>query len=315
MTTSTQRWASAARDAITRPTAQYVLAIALLVPAVATLGQFIHSGFLAKSTTVLLLFWPGRAWSWGIAMPVWLSAGLMIASYVAGVGWMIHRRTLATVVLICVGVMAAAGTVGAIVNGITGWRELQVVASMDLAGRVDRAIFSMWHNPVWEEVVFRGIPLVALLWYRKRVPTTLGWAEWCYMIVPSVIFAAYHVPGHGPSRIADTLVIAAAFAWLALRYTFLAPLVLHYVLDAMMVMHLPKMANVPAEEVTWLADNFGAINSTWTVALLCWMVFIGARTGITMVRGGGDTAANGSEPIATPGATRPAFDTPPTPRG
>ena len=96
------------------------------------------------------------------------------------------------------------------------------------------------------------------------------------MIVPSVIFAWYHVPGHGPSRLVDTLILSLVFAWMARRYTFFAPLVMHYVFDAVMTMSLGKMPNIPASEVTWIAAHSTALNSAWTIALLLWIASVPA---------------------------------------
>jgi hypothetical protein len=161
-----------------------------------------------------------------------------------------------------------------------GWRELQVVREMDLTGKANRAIFSFWHNPVWEEVVFRGIPLTLLVLVRRRIPRAARVALWAYYLVPSVAFAEYHVPGHGPSRIVDTFILSLVFEWMALRYTFFAPLVLHYIFDAFMVLSIGRMPNIPRNEVVWLADHFTALNSTWSIAMLLWLVAIPVVLGI-----------------------------------
>ena len=197
---------------------------------------------------------------------------------------MIQRRTFSTVIFIGVGALIVANLAGLGVNSIFGWKEQQMVSSMDLAGKANRAIFSLWHNPAWEEVVFRGIPLITLLALRKQAVGAFGWPEWCYLIIPSIVFALYHVPGHGPSRILDTLILSIAFNWLALQFTFFAPLVLHYVFDAMMVMQFGKMPNIPKTEVSWLADNAVGLNSTWSLSLLAWFLLILLFTVIRLVQ-------------------------------
>ncbi len=267
-------WRYAVQDAVSRPVVQWLLTIAFLVPVVGTYGQYAHSGFWSQSIRVPFLFWPGQEWSWGLSMPVWLSIGLMILSYVGGIGWMIQRRTFSTVVFIGLVALIMANIAGTALNSMTGWKELQMVSSMNLAGKANRAIFSLWHNPAWEEIVFRGIPLVALLAFRRKSIKAFGWPEWCYLIIPSIVFAFYHVPGHGPSRMLDTLILGIAFGWLALQYSFFAPLILHYVFDAMMVMRLGKMPNIPKTEISWLADNAVMLNSTWSLSLLSWFLTI-----------------------------------------
>ncbi|WP_431602575.1 CPBP family glutamic-type intramembrane protease [Clostridium pasteurianum] len=58
------------------------------------------------------------------------------------------------------------------------------------------------------------------------------------MLVHSIAFAAYHVPNHGPSRILDIVISGCIFAYLALKYSFFAPLVLHYMSDANSILDL-----------------------------------------------------------------------------
>ncbi len=51
---------------------------------------------------------------------------------------------------------------------------------------------------------------------------------------------------------------------------------MHYIFDAVMTMSLPGMRGIPANEVTWLAAHSGALNSTWSIALLLWVASIPA---------------------------------------
>ena len=207
-------------------------------------------------------------------MPVWLSMGAMLASYLAGIVWMVQRRTLSPVALSGLGALIVANVVAAAINYLAGWRELQTLSSMARAGIADRLIFAHWHNPAWEELVFRGIPLLFLLAVRRTTGRDARWSVWAYYLVPSLIFAAYHVPGHGPSRIVDTFILSLVFAWLARRYTFFAPLVLHYVFDAISTLSLGKMPGIPTAEVAWLADHFTVLNSTWTLLMMLWLASI-----------------------------------------
>ena len=267
-------WKDAFRIAAANPFVGWMLALAFCVPLAATIGQFSNTGFWGTSLRVQILFWPGQDWSWGPIVSVWLSMGLMLLSYSFGIVWLIKRRFFSVVILAGVAGLIVANIAGAALNTVTGWKELQMVSSMDLAGKANRAIFSLWHNPAWEEVVFRGIPLAALLYLRRRLPGPFGWPEWCYLVIPSIVFAVYHIPGHGPSRIVDTFILSLLFGWLALRYTFFAPLILHYIFDAMMVPQLPKMPNIPKGEVGWLSDNAGMLNSAWSISLLFWIILM-----------------------------------------
>ena len=92
--------------------------------------------------------------------------------------------------------------------------------------------------------------------------------------MPALVFAAYHVPGHGPSRLVDTFILSLVFSWLTLRYSFFAPLVLHYVFDAVSTLSLGKLRGIPVEEVAWLHDHFTVLNSTWSILMLIWMASI-----------------------------------------
>ncbi len=269
-----ERWSTSLQSALEHRGGQMLLALAFLVPAFATAGQFWSSGFWSQSLTVSLLFWPGQEWRWGVLLPVWVSMGAMLASYVVGIAWLVRRRTFAAVALASVAAVIVANLVGTGVNHLTGWHELQSVSSMDLAGKANRAIFSLWHNPAWEELVFRGVPLVWLLAIERTKGRAPRWAAIAYYLVPSLIFAWYHVPGHGLSRIADTFILSLAFAWMARRYTFFAPLVMHYIFDALMTMSLGSVPSIPRAEVAWIADRAGALNSAWSIALLFWVASI-----------------------------------------
>ena len=275
------RWLTSFRSALAHPVVLGILAAALLVPLVATAGQYWTSGFWSRSAGVLILFWPGLAWRWAPKLPVWLSMGTMMASYLAGIAWMVRRRTLSFVVLAALGGTIVANLAAAPVNHLAGWRELQSLSSMALAGLANRLIFAHWQNPAWEELVFRGIPLVFLFAARRAVGRDARWAVWSYYLVPAVVFALYHVPGHGPSRLVDTVILSLVFSWMARRYTFFAPLVMHYVFDAVSTLSLGRMRGIPAQEVAWLGDHFTVLNSTWTILMIAWMaaivVFAAAR--------------------------------------
>jgi len=250
------------RTALAHPAVQSPLALALLVPLAATAGQFWASGFWRQSPAVGVLFWPGAAWHWAPHLNAAAVMAVMAALYVAGISRLYRARTLAVAVAVCIGAVIAAQLIRAAVNRLTGWHEIQL-GSMDVAGKVNQFLLAQWHNPLWEETVFRGIPLLAYGWLAGKAPRA---AAWCYFLVPSLAMAAYHVPGHGYARITDTFLLALFFAWLALRYSFWAALVLHSILDAIWVLGLGHAPYAPAAEVGWLADTFGVWNTAWTLS-------------------------------------------------
>ena len=278
--TSLRKELSAAAVAAARHVAvQVLLAVALILPLMATVGQFGNSGFFRQTVGFEILFWPGGKWHWVIPMNVAAMVGLLGSSYIAAIVRLFRSRTLAIVIFAGIGGLIAANLVGGAVNHFTGWRELQVVGSMDLAGKANQIILSLWHNPIWEEVVFRGIPLLGLAILVKRWPGARRAGTWCYFLVPSLVMAAYHVPGHGYARLADSFVLSLVFASIALRYGFCAVMVLHYIFDALMVLSLGKLKNIPTGEVQWLADRAGLLNSLFflanvTVLLLLLIVFL-----------------------------------------
>ena len=263
-----RRLASSLAAASKHAAIQFLLAFALILPLAATIGQYANSGFFRQNTGLEILFWPGAQWHWAIPMNVALIAALFGSSYVGGIAWLVHRRTLSTVIFTGIGALIAANLLGTAVNYVTGWRELQVVSSMDLSGKANKVILSLWHNPAWEELVFRGIPLLCYAFLVKKSPLAGKVGKWCYFLVPSLVFAIYHVPGHGYSRLADSFVLSLVFAWLALRYGFCAVMVLHYIFDALMVLSLGKLKNIPRDEVQWLSEHFGFLNSAFSFAVM-----------------------------------------------
>jgi hypothetical protein len=260
---------------VTLPSAmlfQAILAVAFAIPLAATLGQFVYSGFLWRWSPFLVLFWPGVDWKWAPSMPVWFTMGVMGLSYVVGIVYLVRQKTFGRVVLWSIAALIVANALGSAINHLTGWKELQNVSSMSLAGRVNGVILASWQNPLWEEVVFRGLPLLILLSFWRGDVSVPNWARWVYIVVPNIIFAIYHVPGHGPSRLMDTLILGCAFSWMTLRYSFFAPLIMHYVLDAMIIISLSKFPNIPTDEVPWLVQNTGLLNSSWSLTVLAAIV-------------------------------------------
>jgi hypothetical protein len=134
---------TAAQAVLEKVSVQLVLTFALILPLVATVGQYWSSGFFRQTAGFDILFWPGARWHWAITMNVALIVGFFGLSYVAGIAGLLHRRSLGTVIIAGIGALIVANLLGTAVNHLTGWRELQNVGSMDLAGKADRAILSL----------------------------------------------------------------------------------------------------------------------------------------------------------------------------
>lgn len=247
-------------------------AVILLFPLIATTGQFLNTGYFNKTTPILLVFWPGSEFQITIQTFVWIFMSLVFISYLAGIVFMLQKRTLGKVILITILLFIASNVIRAILTKTFGLHESQMP---DLAGKANAAILSQWHNPIWEEIVFRGIPLLILLGVEKYITkkrTTTG--VLLYFIVPAIVFGFYHIPGHGLIRFFDTLLLGTGFSWLALRFTFFAPVVMHYIADAMIVLNLTKIPTVQPSEVVWLTQFGPSINTLSSMLLLILFVLI-----------------------------------------
>lgn len=244
------------------------MSVALLIPLLATGGQFIASGYWKSSTGFLVWYWPGVAGGWALHGPVFLLFGGMALLYLGGIAWMAFHRTLGRATLWCFAAIIVANLLGAAVNRLMGWRELQTMASLDLAGKVNAALFSQWHNPVWESTLFQAVPFLCLrsfekLRRRRSIPALAA-----YYLIPAAAMALYHVPNHGPSRLVDTFIICVAFGGMTLRFGVIAPYVLHIVLDGVIVLSIPQMARIPEAEIAWLLRHRHLLNTAWSLSLL-----------------------------------------------
>lgn len=246
-------------------------AIILLFPLIGTVGQFLNTSYFGKSVPILILFWPGSDINVKIPVFVWLFMGLVFISYLAGIVYMLKKRTLGKVIFITILFFIFSIILRNILTHSFGLQESPMP---DLTGKANASILAQWHNPIWEEIVFRGIPLLILLGVEKFITkkrTTTG--VLLYMIIPAVIFGLYHVPGHGLIRLFDTLILGAGFSWLALKYTFFAPMVMHCIADAMIVLNLTKIPTIQPSEVAWLA-NYGPTLNTFSSMLVLFLIIL-----------------------------------------
>lgn len=254
---------------------QIILVFIFSIPLISTLAQFITSGFIKQYTLVPILFWPGVNQKLSLPLPVWLIFGAMAISYATGIMYMLKKNTLGKVVVIGILWITLAKLTVCILSTAFGLKELAHINSVIKAGIANRLIFSLWHNPAWEEIIFRGLPLILLLGLKKKLSTQkYKLAIVLYAIIPSIAFAAYHVPNHGYIRIVDTFIGGVIFALLTLKYTFFAPLILHYFADAIAVISIGKMKALPQNEVLWLANNYTLINTFFSIGIIALLISI-----------------------------------------
>jgi hypothetical protein len=177
---------------------------------------------------------------------------------------MFRKGSLGKVVVLGFGGFYLAQFLGDTVNSLVGVHELQQVDSTFLNGVANRAIFSLWHDPAWEEVVFRGLPFLILLTFKNKFSEIgLKIAVVAYVVIPSVAMVFYHIPNHGVSRIIDTFVFSVISSWLTMRYSFFAPLVLHYIFDALMIINFGAIKGIDKTEVQWLVNNGSILNTSF----------------------------------------------------
>lgn len=248
-----------------------VVTFMLILPLLATFGQYISAGYFQKTVPVMLLYWPGSDFTLSVQVIVWKFMGIVFLSYLAGITYMFYKRTLGKVILLTILAFICANLLKLLLTSTFGWQEN---ALPDMAGKADSLILAQWHNPIWEEIVFRGMPLLILLAMEKYITkkrTTTGILM--YLIIPSIACGLYHIPGHGLIRFFDTVFLGAFFGWLALRYTFFAPVVMHYVADAIIVFNLDKIPSIQPSEIQWLIQYGRSLGSFfWLSAML--LVFL-----------------------------------------
>lgn len=73
-------------------TVQILFGLLFSIPLVATIGQFVSSGYLGQFSDIPVVGWPGVGW-WRLATPGWLVTLVVVAVYAGGIGWLLYRRT------------------------------------------------------------------------------------------------------------------------------------------------------------------------------------------------------------------------------
>lgn len=244
----------------------------LIIPMIATIGQFANTGFFQKLTPVLLFYWPGSDMEIKLNIYVWIFMFLVFLSFVAGLLYLLREKSLGKVILFTILIFICSGLIKTFLSRTFGWEEN---ALPDLNGKANQTILALWHNPIWEEIIFRGIPLLMLLAIEKYITgkrTLTGVMIYC--IVPSVLCGIYHIPNHGILRFFDTLIIGAGFSWMALKYSFFAPVVMHYIADAMMVLSLNKIPTIQSSEVGWIIKYGSSLNSFFFMGTIILLLLV-----------------------------------------
>lgn len=113
-------WKHILRYVSVNPILFTVLSVLLLLPLIATWGQFITSGFLSESIKVSLLFWPQSTWSFFVQTPGWLIFGAFTLLYLAGIYSLIRRKKLGMAFLFVLVGFLLAKTCGFVFQTITG---------------------------------------------------------------------------------------------------------------------------------------------------------------------------------------------------
>lgn len=113
-----------------------------------------------------------------------------------------------------------------------------------------------------------------MLLKNKLFAKAYKYAEILYILIPSIIFTIYHMPNHGPSRIVDTFIFGCVCAYLALKYSFFAPLILHYMADAHGTLNIVKSKSIPKNQVIWLSQNYNLLNIICTICFACLLILV-----------------------------------------
>ncbi|NRS47725.1 CPBP family intramembrane glutamic endopeptidase [Brevibacillus sp. HB2.2] len=267
-------WTITFRYVTKNPLLLLLLIIMLFLPLLASWGQFLSSGFFGQTVSVSLLFWPKTDWKVAVPLPGWLIFGVISLIYAGGILWLVRGKKLGQAFLFILVGLLLAKAAGAAFQAISGWSTTQPIGAQSLAGKANLLVFATWHNPLWEELVFRGIPFLLLtLIYRRSTDMPTG-ARWMYLLIPSMIFAYYHVPGHGLGILFESFLIGVLWAWAALRWGLLAPIILHIYADAMIIPSLPKMKNMPLEEIPWLVNQSMLLQSIWALCVLGFLILV-----------------------------------------
>lgn len=249
-----------------------ICSIAMLLPMVATIGQFYHTNYFAKQIPLSIVYWPGTNVDFKINTYVWISMGFMLISFIAGLYYTIKHKTIGRIVVITILVFIVSTLVRSALTHIFGLQESPLP---NLAGKANSVILSLWHNPIWEEIVFRGIPLAILLFVEKYITkkrTLTG--VLIYYFVPSILCGIYHIPGHGIIRFFDTLIIASVFTWMTLKFTFFAPVIMHYVADAILVLNIYKIKTINPSEIEWIISYGKSLNTLFSLLMLLIIIAI-----------------------------------------
>lgn len=260
------RWREIFRVFPLHPVFQGLSAILFLGPLFITISQYWVSGFFREDISVAFPDW--KPWNWYLSVPVWLIVGIIAIIYLASIFWLMRKRFLGYVALWTLVIIVIDNLSYSLSLYLSGWLDTMGVNHVR---SFNKFIFAIEYNALWQELFFRGIPLLILMCISKKWSKTTPWAKWCYIIIPSVLFAGYHIPGHGPGRILDTFIVGVGLAVIAMRYSLGASILILFFNNTISL--LDYATRVPKNQTIWLIQN-----SIWMhpCETMCRYAFIGA---------------------------------------
>ncbi|MDR0268160.1 type II CAAX prenyl endopeptidase Rce1 family protein [Paenibacillus sp.] len=117
------------------------------------------------------------------------------------------------------------------------------------AEEVPMTVFSIWHNSLTEELVFRGLPLLAMDWMGLHHNKA---AFWGFAVITSMAFGVYHWCRIHIRRLPDTFICGLIYAFTAWHYGIIFTFILHLIHNILAV----PMANNKWTLSKWRQGRF-----------------------------------------------------------
>ncbi|WP_159886083.1 hypothetical protein [Paenibacillus puerhi] len=115
-----------------------IVVILMMIPAYATWGEYIHSGYWKETLPVPVWFWPGAEGKWSVQSPAWIVLGLFTSVYLLGIGRMAKARTLGHITLVYAASILLAQLSAGLINGLAGWQDSQQMVASQMQGNMHR---------------------------------------------------------------------------------------------------------------------------------------------------------------------------------
>lgn len=234
---------------------QMLAALIFLTPLIETIGQFDSSKFMYKSVSIKASFLPGSLKNLSFDISAEVVIILLFSLYAVGILYMLIKRAF--------GKAAIVGILGYLCSQIlfysfsstTGFKDMQTIESMVKSNDINQVMFYLWEEPFIEEVLFRGLPLLIIMFLKNKVPKKAFIVlVILYFIVPSALSGVSALP-HGVSRIPDTVFMSVIFAYIAYQYSFFSSLVVHIGISTASIINMVNMKEVQQSQIPWLVQN------------------------------------------------------------